>query len=345
MALTSSLTPGSFVGAGAFGQVYLATDPVHGEVAIKVIFKDRPKPETSAEWRQRKADLLKEAQNLKRAVHRNVVPVLQLLEHDSGDAMMFVMEYCSGGSLQKSFDDGPMPVDVVLRVATAVAQGLQCLHGRSMIHRDIKPGNILVSNIGTYKLGDFGLVTDRLVHGYASSAGYLDHLAPEVLGGGPTSAKSDIWAAGMTLYRLLHGRVWYEESLPTKEIICGGGFAKKLKWLPHVPEQWRRVIRAAMRDDPSRRIQTATDLFAALSALPAHSVWECQVGASEVKWEREHKGRKQHVVWKRDGRNQNWVAWSEPVGAGRRMTLAGSNGDVSRAMAIKGMEEFFSRQI
>lgn len=184
MFLTAKLTPGKFVGAGAFGEVYRAEDPVHGLVAIKVLVKDKPEPESSAAWAARKAALLREARNLKKAEHRNVVPVHQLLEHASGDAVLYVMEHCGGGSLQSVFDAGPMPTDDVLKVATALCQGLQCLHGRGMLHRDIKPANILISTDGTYMIADFGLVTDNLILGYASDAGYLDHLAPEVQVGG-----------------------------------------------------------------------------------------------------------------------------------------------------------------
>ncbi|MDP3494780.1 MAG: serine/threonine-protein kinase [Parvibaculum sp.] len=342
--LTSSLTLGTFIGAGAFGEVFEATDPVHGQVAIKVLVKDRPDPETPAEWAYRKDALLKEAQNLKKAEHRNVVPVHHLLEHANGNAVLYVMECCGGGSLQAPFDAGPMPTNEVLRVATALSQGLQCLHGRGMLHRDIKPGNILVSNDGVYKLGDFGLVTDNLVYGYASGAGYLDHLPPEVHGGGLTSAKSDIWAVAMTLYRLLHGKAWYEEAPPPKDKIPEGGFAKKLKWLPHVPERWRRLIRRALRDDPADRIPTATDLFAALSGLPAEGAWACEVTPNEVRWERPFKRRMQHVVWKRNGSKHEWNAWSEPVGAGRKTTLDGSGGAVNRATAVKGLEHFFAKQ-
>lgn len=344
MVLTSSLTPGIFVGAGAFGEVYQATDPVHGQVAIKVLVKDRPDPETAEEWAARKDGLLKEAQHLKKAEHRNVVAVHQLLEHVSGNAVLYVMDYCDGGSLQKPFDVGPMSTDEVLKVATALSQGLQCLHGRAMVHRDIKPGNVLLSADGVYKLGDFGLVTDNIVYGYASGAGYLDHLPPEVHNGGLTSAKSDIWAVGMTLYRLLHGKTWYEEAPPPQDQIPNGGFAKRLKWLPHVPERWRRLIRRAMRDDPAKRIATATDLFAALSDLPAEGGWECVVLPSEVRWERTRKGRVQRVVWHRDGRAHQWSAWSEPVGTGRKMTLGGSGGAVNRATAVKGLESFFATQ-
>jgi serine/threonine-protein kinase len=343
VALTASLTPIKQIGSGAFGTVFLAADPVHGDVAVKVIMK--APGESDPEWAVRKVALLQEGQNLKKAVHRNVVPVYQLLEQDTPNAMLLVMDYCGGGSLQPRFDGGPMPIDKVLKVATEVTQGLQCLHGKGMIHRDIKPGNILVTSGGVHKLGDFGLVTDRLLLGYASQAGYLDHIAPEVHSKGSTSAKTDVWALGMTFYRLLHGKGWYEESPRPVTTIPAGGFADKLKWLPHIPQEWRRIVRSMLRDDPARRLPTATAVFAALSSLPAEPAWQCDVTPGEVRWVRTAKTRRIRVAWARSGLKHEWRAWSEPLGpTGRSMSLASSSGTVSRADAEKGLRAFFESQ-
>ena len=196
-------------------------------------FFAREPAEPDANWRARKADLLREGQRLSRATYENVVHVHHLLELPTEDAVHLVMEYCAGGSLQESFVRGPMPLFDVRRHSTQIAIGLQALHTRGMLHRDIKPGNLLIDTQRVTKLGDFGLVTDDLILGYGSAAGYLDHVAPEVHVGGPTSARTDIWALGMTIYRLLHGSTWYEKSPPPHLVIPDGGFAKRLRWLFH----------------------------------------------------------------------------------------------------------------
>lgn len=345
MTLTSSLTPGKFIGSGSFGDVYLASDPLQGEVAIKVV---RRKPgELQADWDARKSDLLIEAQNLVKASHRNVVPVYSFLEHNSGNAVLFTMEYCPGGSLQAVFEAGPVNIKRALSLATEATQGLKHLHGKGMLHRDIKPGNILVAKNGSAKIGDFGLVTDKLIFGYAAQAGYWDHLAPEVFAGGGTSAKSDVWALGMTIYRLLHGDVWYQEGPAPRTAIPLGGFAKKLRWLPHVPDRWRRVIRAALRDKPKDRIQTATEMFAQLSSLPAGPAWECDVTSAQITWHRVKKDRKITVVWNRSNPKKNeWRALSEPnSGTGQSKTLGGSTGPVGRVAAESQLQIFFDKQV
>src|SRR4030088_309089 len=110
------------------------------------------------------------------------------------------MALCPGGSLQTAFEAGPMTLPAVRKAGTEVLMGLTALHARQMLHRDIKPGNVLIDAEGGAKLGDFGLVTDDLVLGYGSQAGYYDHIAFEVWHGNGTSARSDIWAFGMTLF-------------------------------------------------------------------------------------------------------------------------------------------------
>jgi serine/threonine protein kinase len=108
--LKSRLLLGAPIDAGHYGQVFAVTDPVHGEVAVKVLRQNAG--ESASDWKQRKAGLLKEGQRLSQATHQNVVRVHQLLEKDTEDAMLLVMELCNG-SLQSEFEAGPMPLKYV----------------------------------------------------------------------------------------------------------------------------------------------------------------------------------------------------------------------------------------
>ena len=119
-------------------------------------------------------------------------------------------------------------------------------------HRDIKPANILLNSRATTFIGDFGLVTDRNRFRIRREAGYYDHLAYEIWHGKGTSVRSDVWAFGATLFRLLHGKQWYEEMPSPKNVIGYGGFADGLKWLPHIPKKWR----LCSTDDGGRHLQT-----------------------------------------------------------------------------------------
>lgn len=336
----SGLTIGDKLGNGAFGEVFRGKDPAQGEVAVKVLKRDWFHDDAS--WPAFKAGYLAEAQNLAKATHRNVVQVHHVVEAPDGNSVVICMAFCGGGSLQAPFDKGPMTLHEVRKAGTEVLMGLGAIHARGMVHRDIKPANILLNGHGEAQISDFGLVTDDLVLGYASQAGYSDHIAFEVWNGKGTSAKSDIWALGMTLYRLLHGKVWYE-ALPTpRDVIQHGGFADTLKWLPHVPKQWRRVIRKMLNDDTGARYQNAGQALSGLAGVPINPVWTVAVTPQLVRWEQIKGARRIVVEWTRHSpRKHEWRAWSEPVGAGQNKTLGGSGGVIGGAQAVRELEGFF----
>lgn len=332
---------GPEIGRGHYGVVCRGSDPVHGLVAIKSF--SRKTGESADEWNQRRKNLLSEGEKLKRATHQNIVQVFNVAEAETGDSIHLVMEFCSGGCLNKRFQLGPMTTQDVRRVATDVLRGLSVIHTRGLLHRDIKPANILLDDRGIAKIGDFGWVTDDIILGYAKAAGYTDHLPLEVLQGkGGTSVKSDLWAVGMTIYRLLHGQDWYAAA-PKPRTFTSGGLADQIKWLPHIPKNWRTFIRKSLNDDPLRRFASVSEAQRALGALPVEKAWNCTVASDSVAWEREVKGRRINVTWDRSGQKQMWVAWSEPAnGIGQRKTLARSARPISRAQCEKELANFFA---
>ncbi|QFG32564.1 serine/threonine protein kinase [Pseudomonas umsongensis] len=328
------------LGSGHFGEVFLGQDGVHGEVAVKVVAR---KPEDDdAQWLATKQGFLAEAQHLSNATHRNVVQVYGIQE--LVDSIRFTMAYCPGGSLQSYYERSPLTLAAVRKVATDVLIGLGALHGRGMLHRDIKPGNILLDHAGMAKLGDFGLVTDNLLLGYGSAAGYADHIALEVWQGRGTSVKSDIWALGMTLFRLLHGEAWYilQNEAPA-DIVTEGGLANRLRWLPHVPKPWRRVIRKMLADDPNARYASTHEVLNAISVLPIEPAWTVNtVTPVLVRWELRSPRRLNVVEWTlHSERRHEWKAWSQPVDVGRMKTLGQSHGVMNRRDVDRDLEAYF----
>lgn len=337
----SDLKLGGKVGNGAFGEVFKGEDPAHGQVAVKVLKREVFHDDTT--WPDFKASYLAEAKNLAKANHRNVVQLHHVVEASDGNSVMICMAFCPGGSLQRAFDGGPMVLSAVRKVGTEVLMGLGAMHARGMIHRDLKPANILLNAKAEAQISDFGLVTDSLIMGYASQAGYADHVAYEVWNGKGASAKSDIWALGMTLYRLLHGKVWYEASPAPRNVVKNGGFAGALTWLPHVTKPWRTALRKMLNDDDTARCQNATQALKVLASLPTTPAWEPSVTADLVTWKQTKGMRRIVVEWKRHSRRHHeWSAWSEPLGKGQNRRLAGSGGVVSGGAAIKGLEGFFA---
>ncbi|MBL8651214.1 MAG: serine/threonine protein kinase [Sphingopyxis sp.] len=338
--LISGLQVDHKLGAGAFGEVLLGQDEAQGQVAVKRLI--RKADWDDVKWKAWKAAFLAEAQNLSRAAHDHVVKVHHIVAADDDESVLICMAFCPGGSLQIPYERGPLTIPAVRKIGTDVLLGLSALHARKLIHRDIKPANILLDARGNALIGDFGLVTDEIAFGYASGAGYYDHIAYEIWQGKGTSVRSDIWALGATLFRLLHGKRWYEEMPEPKNIIAHGGFADGLKWLPHIPKRWRRVLRQMMEDDTSKRYQSADQAMGAIASLPVIPAWQAEVEPDKVRWELVSNGRLNVVEWKSAPRQNEWVAWSEPANGarGRKRTLGGSNGVVPSKQAISELERY-----
>lgn len=337
----SGLTLGTLLGSGYFGDVYDATDSLGEKVAVKLL---RPTPgESSAAFKARELGLLGEAARLLDARHENVVRIKDVVRHRPTGRVLLVAEFCSGGSLEAVYKAAPSPLRAVRDHSTQIALGLQAIHSRGMLHRDIKPANVLLGANGEAKLADFGLVTNKLILGYASDQGYLDHLAPEVYTAKVTSTKTDVWAFGMTVYRLLHGHTWYLEATVAnrpRTAIPKGGFARSLKWLPHIPDPWRRFVRKCMHDEPPHRYQGAEQLLEGLAGLPVEPEWSCSVTPGEVRWERPSKERVLHTIWTRLSPNRHtWLV--ESVGSKGTRVLRRPKKAVSRSQVERDLKAWF----
>jgi serine/threonine protein kinase len=194
-------------------------------------------------------------------------------------------------------------------------------------------------------LSAFALVTRATPRCRSPMLEHSDHLAPEIWNNGGTSVRSDIWALGMTLHRLIHGAGWYSR-LPAapRDVIRRGGFAYKLPRLPHVPDSWRRVVRKMMHDDMGLRYQNAHEVMNALASLSSEPSWSCEVTPAEIRWMIEAKGRKRFVSWLMySARKHEWMAWSEALAQGKRYRLGESNKVVSSSEAERQLKAFFSK--
>jgi serine/threonine-protein kinase len=160
-------------------------------------------------------------------------------------------------------------------------------------------------------------------------------VAKEIWDGGGTSFKTDIWALGMTVYRLMHGEDWYLDLAPDFMQVQKGGYAKKLPWLPHVPKDWRAFIRKCLNDDTDRRFQSARAVLSGLAKLSVNPTWECEPTDDDVKWSVVENGRRLEVGWVRN--SGAWNAMSYPVGSGIKRTLGSS--DLHREL-----ERFFQQR-
>ncbi len=161
------------IGRGQFGLVHRATMQPHGLVAAKEIdCAVMAKRLGTADWAILRDHLFAEAETLRKAAHAHVVSVFSVHYDGPKKHVYIITELCDGG-LHAVIKNGPLPLTLVRKYVRHALLGLEALHGRGMIHRDLKPANILTIG-STAKLSDFGLVTDKLVAGYASQQGYLE---------------------------------------------------------------------------------------------------------------------------------------------------------------------------
>lgn len=237
-----------------------------------------------------------EAQVMLGAEHDNVVRVYSAdTEQDATTGVevpVIRMEYLPGGSIADRYQGEPLPVADALHVLEEACRGVEALHAREILHRDLKPANLLIGEGGTIKVSDFGLACEVANVAGAPPWGYTEHLPPEALAGtGAIDAiEGDIYALGVTLYRLLNGdamlRARATGGVHVPALIIAGKYPDRTKWQPHVHDRLRRVARKAMHCDPSRRYTSASELRHALEgARPMMSCVPVAIPGPGWAWE------------------------------------------------------------
>ena len=253
------------LGEGGMATVYLADDIKHErKVALKVL-----KPELAAVVGAER--FLAEIRTTANLQHPNILPL-----HDSGEAdgfLFYVMPYVEGKSLREKLDrEHQLPVDDAVRIASDVAEALQAAHEQGVIHRDIKPGNILISR-GKPLIADFGIAlavsaggADRLTE-TGLSVGTPHYMSPEQATGDQTVGPStDTYALGCVLYEMLVGEPPYPGT--TAQAVLGKIIAGKpisaTEQRPSIPANVDAAVRKALEKVPADRFTSAQEFVRAL---------------------------------------------------------------------------------
>jgi HAMP domain-containing protein/predicted Ser/Thr protein kinase len=256
------------LGMGGMGVVYRAWDTQLGEpVAIKTLRMDAAQSEPAALERFKQ-----EIRLARKITHRNVVRT-----HDIGevDGLYFItMEFVEGQSLKHLIQGrGSLPVNVVLTVGKQLCRALEVAHEQGVIHRDIKPQNLIVEPSGTLKVMDFGIArlavrTEGMTQA-GMAIGTPEYMAPEQLLGAEVDFRADLYAAGAVLFESLTGRTPFVADSPITLV------AKQLEESPpsprslngEVPESLAALVLRTLSKDPADRPQSAVELFEALDAV------------------------------------------------------------------------------
>ncbi len=252
------------IGYGGMSSVFRALDPQSGnDVAFKFL------QDNLANYASSKLRFEQEARLLLGVRHPAIVPLLDFGEE--AGRMYLVMPYMPNDSLNHRLANGRLPLDEVIPILERVAAALDEAHARNIIHRDIKPQNILLDSSGAAYLSDFGVA--RLLDGdqpekTMTLIGTPDYMAPEQINEGNLSPQTDIYQLGVTLFKMLTGTTPYKGSihnLMTQHLQAPIPSAESLN--RSLPAGCDAVLRKAMAKSPNQRFASASDLVAALEQV------------------------------------------------------------------------------
>lgn len=255
------------VGSGGMADVYKAKDQrLNRFVAIKIL-----KPEYSSD----KSFVNKfrgEAQSAAGLSHPNIVNVYDVGD-DSG-LHYIVMELVEGITLKRFIEKkGKLEIKESVGIAIQIAQGMEAAHNNNIIHRDIKPQNIIISREGKVKVTDFGIAKASNSNTITSNAmGSVHYLSPEQARGGYSDEKSDIYSLGVTLYEMLSGKVPFAgDNTVSVALLHIQGEAMPLRELdPEIPVSLDKIVQKCMQKRPERRYHSASELISDLKKAIAH---------------------------------------------------------------------------
>jgi serine/threonine protein kinase/tetratricopeptide (TPR) repeat protein len=253
------------LGGGGMGVVYRAEDiKLRRPVALKFL------PQELTRDAEAKRRFIHEAQAASALQHHNICTIHEIDETPDGQ-IFICMDCYDGETLKEKIARGPMRVEEAVEVALQIAEGLSKAHEAGMVHRDVKPANIMVTKDGVVKIVDFGLakLAGTKVTKTGTTLGTAQYMSPEQARGEQVDQRADIWSLGIVLYEMLTGKhafpgeyeqatlyaIMNEEPEPVTALRSG------------VPMELERIVKKCLEKNPAERHQTAADLIADLQHL------------------------------------------------------------------------------
>ncbi len=221
--------------------------------------------------------------------------VMRVFGGEDRSRIYMVMEWCQGRLLRKILDEGPLPQDRAIRIATAVLDGLDYIHAQGVVHRDLKPENIMVDDDDNIKLIDFGIAGDsgarRLTYAnFTATLGTPNYISPEQVKGKRGDGRSDIFAMGVILYEMLSGKLPFHGPSPLAAMndrLLNHPVPPSVA-NPDISPQLQEVLYRALERDPKNRYPKAHDFAWDLAHLD-------QIGVEDRDELRDWQNRKSHL--------------------------------------------------
>ena len=253
------------VGNGGMATVYKAKDNILNRLVAIKILKDEFT--TDQEFVKR---FNTEAQSAARLTHPNIVSVFDVGYEEEYNIYYIVMELIKGKTLKEIIvHDGALSWKWAVNIAMQIASALEAAHKENIIHRDIKPHNIIITEEGVAKVTDFGIakaVSNSTITAFGTTIGSVHYFSPEQAKGGVTDAKSDIYSLGVVMYEMLTAKVPFDADTPVSVAL------KHMQEEPiepieindEIPSAVNSIVMKAMQKDPINRYQTATEMISDL---------------------------------------------------------------------------------
>ena len=272
------------LGEGGMGEVYLAEDVRLGRpVALKLL------PARFAVDADRVRRFEREARAASALNHPNIVTIHEIGR--TGSRHFIATEFVEGETLRKRMEGGRLSVGEVLDVAVQIASALAAAHEAGIVHRDVKPENVMLRRDGFVKVLDFGLAKLAPTHATADAAeaptaiktspgvimGTVAYMSPEQARGLPVDARTDVWSLGVVIYEMLAGRQPFGGATPTDVIISIAEREPEplTRCAPETPAELERIVGKALTKDRGERFQSVKDMLTDLKALRR----ELEIGA------------------------------------------------------------------
>ena len=248
------------IGVGGMATVYKARcNVLNRYVAVKVL---REEFITDEEFIKR---FNSEAQAAASLTHPNIVSIYDVA--NDGNIYYIVMELIKGKTLKEIIDtDGVLSWKWSVNIAIQIAQALEVAHRNNIIHRDIKPHNIIITEDGVAKVTDFGIakaVSNSTITAFGATIGSVHYFSPEHAKGGYTDAKSDIYSLGVVMYEMVTGKVPFDADTPVSIALkhMQEEAEEPIKLNPNIPQSLNDIIMKAMKKEPSERYMSATEML------------------------------------------------------------------------------------
>jgi len=277
------------LGEGGMGVVYKAEDTkLKREVAIKFL----PHCISSNEEERKRFEI--EAQAAASLNHPNICTIHSIEEADEN--VFIVMEYIEGEELKDKIKSGPLPIDEAINIAIQIAEGLEAAHKKGIVHRDIKSGNIMITNDAKVKIMDFGLAKvgkGAQVTKIGSTVGTIAYMSPEQARGEEIDHRTDIWSFGVVIYEMITGYLPFKGDY--EQAVIYSILNEEPPTLESLPIELTTILKNTLRKNPNERYENVNQMLDDLYKINGNNAYQKR---ETLKSNGKNKRQKLSIRWK-----------------------------------------------